>query len=175
MLPEFAHSLYQRFEREGIPLLLAGGWAVCHHGYSRVTLDIDWVCPRSREIEAIALMNQLGFEKTTTGMASRFVRRDQPGFPYIDLIWVDDATIEKMMEPGQTTGLRGEIPVISFKALLAMKLHALKDGAARDHKDLLDLRMLLRYSPSNIAESELRILCERYAGPNAYRQLRDLP
>lgn len=100
------------------------------------------------------------------------------GFPtstYLDLIWVDDATIAGMMEPGQTTGLRGEIPVISFKALLAMKLHALKDGAARDHKDLLDLWMLLRYSPNDIAESELRILCECYAGPNAYRQLRDLP
>jgi hypothetical protein len=25
MLPGFAHSLYQNFEREGIPLLLAGG------------------------------------------------------------------------------------------------------------------------------------------------------
>lgn len=41
MLPEFAHSLYQSFEREGIPLLLAGGWAVCHHGYTRYTNDID--------------------------------------------------------------------------------------------------------------------------------------
>ena len=48
MLPEFAHSLYQSFEREGIPLLLAGGWAVCHHGYTRLTLDVDWVCPRSK-------------------------------------------------------------------------------------------------------------------------------
>ena len=51
MLPEFAYSLYERFAQEGIPLLLAGGWAVCHHGYARLTLDVDWVCPRSRETE----------------------------------------------------------------------------------------------------------------------------
>lgn len=36
MIPGFAQSLYDRFEREGIPLLLAGGWAVCHHGYVRM-------------------------------------------------------------------------------------------------------------------------------------------
>jgi hypothetical protein len=30
MIPDFAQSLYDRFEREGIPLLLPGGWAVCH-------------------------------------------------------------------------------------------------------------------------------------------------
>jgi predicted nucleotidyltransferase len=59
-----------------------------------------------------------------------------------------------MMEPGQYTGLRDVVPVISFKALLAMKLHALKDGDARDHKDLIDLRMLLRYSPNSIFGSE---------------------
>ena len=34
MLPDFAHLLYQSFEREGIPLLPAGGWAVCYHGYT---------------------------------------------------------------------------------------------------------------------------------------------
>jgi hypothetical protein len=39
MLPEFAHSLYQSFEREGIPLLLAGGWAVCHHGYGHTKVS----------------------------------------------------------------------------------------------------------------------------------------
>ncbi|MCX6879023.1 MAG: hypothetical protein NTW21_35225 [Verrucomicrobia bacterium] len=41
--PDFAQSLYQRFDREGIPLLLAGGWAVSFHGYSRYTRDVDWI------------------------------------------------------------------------------------------------------------------------------------
>jgi hypothetical protein len=53
MLPEFAHSLHERFVREGIPLLLAGGWAVCHHGYSRLTSDVDWICSRADETRAI--------------------------------------------------------------------------------------------------------------------------
>lgn len=62
MIPDFAQTLHERFSREGIPLLLAGGWAVCHHGYSRLTLDVDWVSRRDRGHEAVALMDQLGFD-----------------------------------------------------------------------------------------------------------------
>lgn len=47
-LPEFAYSLFQHFAEEGIPLVLAGGWAVCFHGYSRTTLDLDYICARTR-------------------------------------------------------------------------------------------------------------------------------
>jgi Nucleotidyl transferase AbiEii toxin, Type IV TA system len=172
MLPEFAHSLYQTFEREGIPLLLAGGWAVCHHGYSRLTLDVDWVCPRSKETEAVELMDRLHFTKTSDGMASRFKSRKNPAFPYIDLIWVDDLTFGKMAEDESSALPREKVPVINFRALLAMKLYALKDDNARQHKDLLDIRFLLAYGHLKISDEEFRALCERYAGPDAYDKIK---
>jgi len=172
MIPDFAQSLYERFDREGIPLLLAGGWAVCHHGYSRLTLDVDWVCPRSRETEAVALMESLHFTKCTDGMASRFKYRENPAFPYVDLIWVDDSRIKRMAEPEPDGRHNQKYPVINFRALMAMKLHALKDGATRDHKDLLDIRSLLRYGHGRIPEEELKTMCERYAGPDAYHTIR---
>lgn len=172
LLPDFANSLYERFDRGGIPLLLAGGWAVCYHGYSRMTLDIDWVCMRSREAAAIALMDLLGFDKTTEGMASRFKRRGDPGFPYIDLIWVDDSTFAKMAAPDSDAREKPHVPVINFRALLAMKLHALKDDEVRRSKDLLDLRYLLSDSPIEISDEEFRTMCERFAGPDAYDKVK---
>ena len=172
MIPEFAYSLYQSFEREGIPLLLAGGWAVCHHGYTRLTLDVDWVCPRSKEAEAIALMDRLHFTKSTDGMASRFKSRKNAVFPYIDLIWVDDATFERMAEKDESEDPHQRVPVINFRALLAMKLYALKDDQARQHKDLLDIRFLLSYGHLKISDEEFRTLCERYAGPDAYAKIK---
>ena len=174
MLPEFAYSLYQRFEKEGIPILLAGGWAVCHHGYSRLTLDIDWVCSRSNEEKAIALMETLGFIKTTDGMASRFQRVNDLTFPFIDLIWVDDASFTKMAER-DPTNQDSRIPVINFRALLAMKLFALKDSETREGKDLLDIRFLLRYGPNKVSEEELKAMCDRFAGPDAYHKVRSIP
>jgi hypothetical protein len=172
MIPDFALSLYDRFEREGVPLLLAGGWAVCHHGYSRLTIDVDWVCPRSKETEAEALMESLGFTRTSAGMASRFKNRKHPSFPYVDLIWVDDSSFAQMAEPDFPRDKKQAVPVINYKALLAMKLFALKDGEERDHKDLLDIRLLLKYGRIRLPDEEFKALCERYAGPGAYDKIK---
>jgi hypothetical protein len=171
MIPEFSKSLYDSFEREGIPLLLAGGWAVCHHGYTRLTLDVDWVCRRSNEAEAVALMDRLHFSKLSDGMASRFKSRKNEVFPFIDLIWVDDATFATMTEHDPEQIKTPDVPVVNFRALLAMKLFALKDDEAREHKDLLDIRFLLKYGHFRIPDEEFKALCERYAGPDAYNKI----
>ncbi len=173
-LPEFAHSLFSRFERDGIPLLLAGGWAVCFHGYSRVTLDIDWICPRSRSEAAVDIMKSLGFIQLSDGMASRFKHSKDPAIPFTDLIWVDDRTFSTMQETADSSPSPLIVPMLGLRALLAMKLFALKDGKARGHKDLLDIRSLLDYSPTKIGDEELRHLCERYAGPEAYDLIKNI-
>jgi hypothetical protein len=175
MIPDFAQSLYELFEREGIPLLLAGGWAVCHHGYSRYTNDIDWICSRADETRAIEFMRSLHFEIAFEAMATRFHKPNHPEVLPVDLIWVSSETFAKMSASPQRTGRHGDIPVIDFEALLAMKLHALKDDTKRKGKDLLDIRFLLGENPHAINEDRLRELCERYAGTDAYNLVRMIP
>ena len=175
MLPEFAHSLYQSFEREGIPLLLAGGWAVCHHGYTRYTNDIDWICSRADETRALNLMSSLGFEIISESMATRFLHPKHFDLLPVDLLWVSVETFARMSATDQRTGKHSEMPVIDFESLLAMKLYALKDDQERDGKDLLDIRLLLRENKSVLTEDHLREICERYAGPDAYTLVRMIP
>jgi len=110
--------------------------------------------------------------KASDGMASRFARRGDLSFPFIDLIWVDDTTFSKMMDDDAQPYPQQRIPVISFRALLAMKLFALKDNDHRDGKDLLDIRSLLRYGHHALPEEEFKSLCERHAGPGAYEKIR---
>jgi hypothetical protein len=167
-IPAHAENLYSRFEEAGIPLLLAGGWAVCYHGYSRLTTDVDWVCSREFEERAVKLMEELRFVKTTEGMASRFRRPDQLAFPPIDLIWVDADSFARMNVSVDRTGRNLDIPVVGFEGLLAMKLHALKDDESRKGKDLMDIRFLLEYNPGIISVERLKAMCERFAGPGAY-------
>ena len=174
MIPEFAHSLYHTFEREGIPLLLAGGWAVCYHGYTRYTNDVDWICSREHEEKAIGLMKSLGFEIVFESMATRFLRRRQLDLLPIDLLWVSGETFAKMAVTDRRTGRHNDIPVIDFETLLAMKLHALKDQEERKSKDLLDIRCLLAENQGVIPEAHLRELCERFAGPHAYDMIHNL-
>lgn len=175
MLPEFAHSLYQKFEREGIPLLLAGGWAVCHHGYSRYTNDIDWICSRAEESRALDLMQSLGFEIVFESMATRFQHKKHFDLLPVDLLWVSAETFSKMAATDQRTGKRAEMLVIDFESLLAMKLHALKDDKEREGKDLLDIRLLLKENKGAMTEDRLREICERFAGPDAYKLVRMIP
>jgi hypothetical protein len=170
MIPDHAESLYHRFGQEGIPLLLAGGWAVNYHGYSRFTRDVDWVCSRTNECRACDLMATLGLTKSASGMASRFVRLSDPSFPPVDLIWVDEDTFGKMAVSENRTGRHGDIQVIDFESLLAMKLHALKDDIHRKGRDILDIRSLLEYSPTRITEERLKELCLLFAGPGIYEK-----
>jgi hypothetical protein len=108
-------------------------------------------------------------------MASRFKSRKNAAFPYIDLIWVDDATLALMAEPDLAETKAHQVPVINFKALLAMKLFALRDDQARQHKDLLDIRFLLSHGHTKVSDEEFKALCERYAGPAAYDKIKSNP
>ena len=174
MLPEFAQSLYERFDREGIPLLLAGGWAVGHHGYPRYTRDVDWICSRDDEQRAKALMRSLGFIEVFDSMATRFQMAKDPAFTPMDLLWVSAETFGKMASTGQRTGLHGDIPVIELEVLVSMKLHAVNDNEARHGKDLLDIRELLALNPRAISEERLRELCEEFIGPHGYDLVRKI-
>lgn len=174
MLPERAQSLYERFERDKIPLLLAGGWAVSYHGYHRFTRDVDWVCSRTNEAAAKELMRSLGFEEVFDSMATRFQLPGDQIFPPIDLLWVSAETFSKMASTGERTGLHGDIPVIELETLIAMKLHALKDNENRHGKDLLDIRELLSKNPLAISDEKLRELCDKFAGPRGYKLIRNI-
>ncbi|MEO5713169.1 MAG: nucleotidyl transferase AbiEii/AbiGii toxin family protein [Luteolibacter sp.] len=175
MLPDFAHSLHERFAREGISLLLAGGWAVCHHGYSRFTNDVDWICSRADETRAIELMKSLGFAIAFEAMATRFQRANPLEMMPIDLLWVSPETFSRMSATDQRTGVHSDIPVIDLESLLAMKLHALKDRVVRKERDLLDIRFLLEQNANIFTETQRRELCQKYAGPDAYDLIHNIP
>lgn len=120
-------------------------------------------------------MEKLGFVRLTEGMASRFRHSVDAAIPFADFIWVDDPTFEAMADEAQNSPPPLSVRMLGFRSLLAMKLFALKDGEARDHKDLLDIRSLIRYSPTQISDDELRGLCERYASASAFDKVKGMP
>jgi len=172
-LPEPAESLFAVFERASIPLLLAGGWAVSHHGYARQTVDIDWICSRKNKELTLDLMRDIGFRDAFHGMATRFLRNNDPFFPPIDFLWVDSETFRMMSRTPERAGRHRKIPVIQLNHLLAMKIRALADNQARQGRDLLDIRFLLDNNPDTVSEEELRRLCEHYGPAEAYAMIKE--
>lgn len=70
------------------------------------------------------------------------------------------------------TGRHDNIPVVGLEALLAMKLHALRNGVERKGKDLVDIRFLLEHNQGAIPEERLLAICDRFGGPGAYEKVR---
>ncbi|MEX1114538.1 MAG: nucleotidyl transferase AbiEii/AbiGii toxin family protein [Akkermansiaceae bacterium] len=120
-------------------------------------------------------MKSLGFTIAFESMATRFQRVNPLEMMPIDLLWVSPETFAKMSATDQRTGIHGDIPVINLESLLAMKLHALKDRVARKERDLLDIRFLLEENAGVVSESQLRELCQKYAGPDAYDLINNIP
>jgi Nucleotidyl transferase AbiEii toxin, Type IV TA system len=120
-------------------------------------------------------MESLGFGISFESMATRFLHKKHLDMAPVDLLWVSAESFAKMATTGQKTGRHGNIPVIDFKALLAMKIHALKDDKERKGKDVLDIRFILAENPHAITDEQLRELCERYSGPDAYNYVRMTP
>jgi hypothetical protein len=141
---------------------------VTSFGFSRNTIDIDWVCSRSSEDEAVALMKKLGFQAVSAGMATRFHYDRDLACPAVDLIWVSNESFAQLsgaIDP--TLGVR----VITFEGLIAMKLYALKDDKLRKGKDLRDLQELLERNRGKIPEATLRAMCTKYACPEVFDKL----
>jgi len=113
-------------------------------------------------------MRPLGFNEIFDAMATRFKLEGDEGFPPMDLLWVDVETFSRMADTRQRTGRHQTIPVIDLEALPAMKLHALKDNATRQGKDLLDIRELPGVHSRVLTDQRLRQLCDRFAGPGGY-------
>lgn len=107
-------------------------------------------------------------------MATRFQRKNPLEMMPIDLLWVSPATFAKLSVTDQKTGIHRDIPVINLEALLTMKVHALKDRVTRKDRDPLDIRFLLEENAGAISEAQLRQLCEKYAGPDAYNLIRTI-
>lgn len=165
-------------ERKNARILVIGGHAINAYGYSRTTVDFDFV------IEGTALpiwrdeLEALGYQwKGETRAFAQFTAPadENPPFP-IDLMLVDESTFEKLWAEARVLDFAG-VPLRAPKPLhmIALKLHALKNPtrAARG-KDLPDIIQLIRIAELDLANPELQVILRRYADDRTIDLLRRL-
>ena len=174
-MPE--EDLFQFLSRElssgGVRWLLVGGFAVNYHGISRATGDVDLLMTATAYEQAGPVLQRAGYEEYQR--TSAFARLSNKGIYLmgIDVAFVDEATFEKMWrESCQTTISNAPVRVAAIKHLIAMKLHALKHGsAARQRKDLEDIRDLAAAGQLDLHAEEFRQLCSRFADDKIYQMI----
>lgn len=122
--------------------IIAGGFAVAHHGFVRGTVDIDVICVGSREDE-IKKFEALGFKRETLQIPIGTIDLLTQSNKGVDFIRLNDSAFEKSIASRAVPGILLNEPVkmVSLEDLILLKLLALK--GRKNKKDEMDLDHLL--------------------------------
>ena len=155
-----------------VDCLLIGGFAVNYYGYTRNTLDVDFMIA-SEQLEAVKqVMKGAGF--TNIAIEDNVAFFNAPGSPLrVDFLRVDADTMGRLLARAIRASVHGrEMNIPALKDLVAMKIFALSRCAARRMgKDLPDIAYLTVLNHLDM-ESDIRPLCERFGTVETYDLIR---
>jgi len=155
----------------GVDFLMVGGHAVNHYGYTRATMDVDFMIAAEAVAAVREMMKKAGFSNVSEGENVIFFSR--PDSPLrVDFLPVDSKTMRELLAGAVEIDYGGvSVRVPALRDLIAMKLFALKGGGARreerDFADIAHLMLLHGLDP----EADLKPLCDRFSTDEIYRNL----
>lgn len=156
----------------GIDCILIGGFAVNYHGYTRNTLDVDFMII-AQQLEIVRrIMIQAGFTNVIIAENAAFF--SAPDSPLrVDFLTVDEATMRQLLVYAINAKVyQHEIKVPALRDLIAMKIFALAQNVDRRMgKDLPDIAYLSIIHNLNLAV-DIRPLCDRFGTPKVYELIR---
>jgi hypothetical protein len=162
----------RQLSEAGVDCILIGGFAVNYHGYTRNTLDVDFMII-TEQLDAVRqIMTRAGF--TNISIENNVAFFNAPGSSLrVDFLRVDVDTMRKLGANAIRASVHGyEIRVPALKDLIAMKIFALsQDVARRMGKDLPDIAYLSVLHNLDL-ELDIRPLCNRFGTPKTYELIR---
>lgn len=161
---------------EGCDFILIGGHAVNARGYSRTTLDIDFLIA-GRDLQIWSqILDRAGYRVITENIKAfaQFEPREGEGFR-VDLMLVDDPTFAKLLAGSELRDYgRRRVRVAGVLHLIALKLHALQsEDRVALGKDYLDILNLVRLNHVDIHSEEFEGVLQRYGTPTIITRLRE--
>ncbi|MBL7114813.1 MAG: nucleotidyltransferase [Kiritimatiellae bacterium] len=152
----------------GVDCLLIGGFAVNHYGYSRNTLDVDFMIVADQVNATRRVMTEAGFTNVSV-LDNVVFFSSGDAEPRVDFLKVDAETMQKLLANAVEIRVRGcvlQVPVL--RDLLAMKVFSLTQSTARRMgKDLPDIAFLTVINDLDL-QADIRPLCERFGSAEIY-------
>lgn len=163
----------QKMPEAGIDCLLIGGFAVNHYGYTRNTLDVDFMIVAEQLDRVREIMSDAGFTNIEIRDNIAFFTAPEAG-PRVDFLRVDSATMSKLLDNAVTISMRGnKVKVPSLKDLLAMKIFSFAQNTARRMgKDLPDIAYLSVLNKL-ATEEDLKPLCDKFGTSEIYKMIQN--
>jgi hypothetical protein len=166
-------TIVERAAAAGLPFLVIGGNAVIAYGYPRTTSDLDLLVREDQRRAWDDLLTSLGYVPHQIMKAFHMYNPAQRGEPPVDLMLVDEGTFGKLTAGRGTSVLdETEIFLPKLSHLLALKLHALRQGGAhRFDRDMSDVVTLVQINRVNLADPEYMEILNRYATPTVHAEI----
>jgi hypothetical protein len=158
-----------------LPCLLIGAHAIVTLGYIRNTVDLDLLVSEENRSSWLDLLRELGY-RFFHGVAAfaQFEPPDETGVP-VDLMFVDEATWQKLAEGAVETDLSG-VPALVPRPeyLVALKLHAAVSATrSKPEMDWEDIRQIVRICRLDPNEESFRALILRYGGEDGLARIEE--
>jgi hypothetical protein len=168
-IPALLHSASER----QLPCLLIGAHAVVSLGFIRNTLDLDLLVPERTRSAWLELLGELGYRFFHGVAAFAQFEPGQPNGTPVDLMFVDDATWQKLAEHATETDLGGVRALVPQPAhLVALKLHAATSPTrSKPESDWEDIRQIVRLCGLDPKDESFRALILRYSGPDGLARI----
>ena len=152
-----------------LPFLLIGGYAVAAHGHVCATFDVDFLADRRHREQWLERARESGFAVLASNDV--FIQFEAlEGKEPLDLMFVDPATLEKMMDASVGVAI-GEVtaPIPCLDHLVALKIHAMNQAQShRFSKDASDVEMLMRRHKIDLAAPRYRDLFVKHGSFEIY-------
>ncbi len=152
-------------------LILIGGFAVNEHGYARSTQDVDFLIREEGYPAIREALASLGLHEVfRNDLFARFEDAKKLLIP-LDILFLDPVTFAAVWGASLEVTVRGvRFRIPSLEHLIALKLHAIKQGGERrEWKDLTDVLNLVlenRFDPA-----KLKTLCEKFGPSDVYEMI----
>jgi len=163
----------RQLSAKDVACVLIGGFAVNYYGYTRNTLDVDFMIVGRQYDVVRRVMKKSGFTNITCNKNVAFF--NAPGsLLRVDFLFVDGNTMRKLLVNAIITSVHGfQIKVPALTDLIAMKIFSLsQDTDRRMGKDLPDIAYLSVINNLDL-EIDIRPLCNRFGTRNIYNLIRD--
>ena len=173
MFEDIFKIISETLPEAGVGCLLIGGFAVNHYGYTRNTLDVDFMIVGTDASAVGRMMHDAGFVNIDERDNVLFCSRSEGG-PRIDFLKVDVETMRKLQGNAREITMYGfSLRLPCLHDLIAMKIFALTQNTARRMaKDLPDIAYLAVLNDLDL-EADLKPLSDRYGSPPVYTMIAD--
>lgn len=152
----------------GVECVLIGGFAVNYHGYTRNTLDVDFMIV-GEQLDAVrSIMARAGFAHVSIEDNVALFGSPESALR-VDFLRVDGDTMRTLLANAIRANVHGaEVKVAALRDLIAMKIFALSQNSARRMaKDLPDIAYLVVLHKLSL-ESDIRPLCDQFGTTKTY-------